>query len=110
METLANTINESIHIFLPILGIGLGVMISVSLIDGTFKAIFRAFRGDSYPHHEIELEDEKLKREYTGDVEDKKPKRHVEPTYMLGDDGELIEVVMMEVIDEKPKRGGSYDG
>lgn len=37
--------------------------------------------------------------------EDDKPKHHYEPAYMLGDDGELL-----EVIDDKPKRGTSYDG
>lgn len=46
-------------------------------------------------------EDFGLSRVY--DKEYKKPKRHDEPRYALGDDGELIPVT--DTGDEKPKRG-----
>lgn len=61
--------------------------------------------------NQIPSDEEKYKRVDIDDFEDEKPKRlfdEPEPSYahfIVGDDGELL-----EVIDDKPKRGESYDG
>jgi hypothetical protein len=97
-------IHQFMPIFIPIFGIVLGIVIAKSLIG----SIDAATRNEVAKQTPTQLDDElfkieKSKRQYdewiNGDAGDEKPKHHSEPAYILGDDGELL-----EVIDEKPKR------
>jgi len=116
MNEIAKTATDWIPVFLPILGIGLGVTIAVTLINGVGKGILNAFKWDSVttPHTDEELHaygqqklleliaDGTLTIERVQSDEVEKPKNG----FIVADDGELLEVIN----DDKPKRGVSHDG
>ncbi len=89
-------VSAFIAAYLPIISIGLFVILGLAIVSYVSRVIRTALK------EEIRLENEKPKRDWAEEKEEKpKRKNDEQPGYHLelGDDGELI-----EVMDEKPKR------
>lgn len=105
--------NELLENPLSLIAIAIGISIAYMLVQQIMRSIQSAFKDEAiqtskFQSDSIEilfrlLENGTLKIASSED-EPEKRKRY-EDDYVVGDDGELI-----EIIDDKPKRGESYDG
>jgi hypothetical protein len=97
---------------LPVLLIILGVLVFTSRVGGPLPWLFFFFfvlpmlKGVFYSVAVQHDDAYKHKRMGNDVIIVDKPKR--EPRYVVGDDGELVEVYAEELYDEKPKRRNQY--